>query len=731
MSLFKRLSMFSTLALTLGWVSNATAQQNPLLKEKINDANLVVLSGNTRPEVSTATDLGLADDSTPLPALQFVLQRSPEAQAAFTEYVNDLTNPHSANFHKWLTNAEIGTMYGPAQQDIDTVSTWLAAKGFKVNSVSPDRTVIEFSGNAGLVRTVFNAPIHNFMSNGKAQFANINDPAMPSDLTPVVSGIASLNNFMPHPLSQLRFAKSLPQVKRNGADGGGNNFLGAADLATIYNFNTVFASGISGQGQTIMVLEDSNLFSTADWSIFRKVLGLSKMFPMGTLTAENPTGTNTCTSPGVNGDDAEAALDIEWSSAAAPNAAIIAAACADTTQFGGFIALENVLEQTTFPKIVSISFGEAESKNGAAENLFINNLYESAAAQGVSIFVSSGDEGAASADADLSNATHGVQVSGFTSTPFNASVGGTDFGFVPLNTPGTYFNTTDGPNFLNAVSYIPEVPWNDSCAGSLAATFIGFPTTGAGSFCNSTDFGTPNEFLTTGAGSGGPSSCATGTPSTSSVVSGTCKGYAKPSWQSLVGVPSDGVRDIPDVSLMASNGFWGEFYATCISDPTTSPGNGACGDNPALWLGFGGTSISSPIWAGIQALVNQKTGQSWGLPTPVLYALANIEYGLGGDASCNSSLGNQVGSNCVFYDVTQGDNVVNCSGLKARGSSTTVDEDCFIDGGTFGILSVSSAADEPAYSAGIGWDFTTGIGTGNATNVVNAWAAFAAAEVGK
>ena len=70
------------------------------------------------------------------------------------------------------------------------------------------------------------------------------------------------------------------------------------------------------------------------------------------------------------------------------------------------------------------------------------------------------------------------------------------------------------------------------------------------------------------AGSGGPSGCALGTPFIPGVVSGSCKGYAKPSWQSgVVGIPNDGVRDIPDVSLFASNGLWGHYYVICYSDP--------------------------------------------------------------------------------------------------------------------------------------------------------------------
>jgi len=325
--------------------------------------------------------------------------------------------------------------------------------------------------------------------------------------------------------------------------------------------------------------------------------------------------------------------------------------------FGGFLALANLLQQRNPPPVVSISYGEAEALDGTAENFYIYELYKTAAAEGVSVFVSSGDEDAASSSGGYVS-TYGIGVSGFTSTPYNISVGGTDFGNIPLGSAGTYFNTANGPNFQSAVSYIPEIPWNDSCAGSLLVSAIGAPFTtyGPDSVCNNyLDFITQTEadeavLLNAVGGSGGPSACATGNPQLSGVVSGSCVGWAKPYWQKLVGVPRDGVRDIPDVSLFASNGFWGVFYAVCISDPTGSSGFTPCTGDPSTWAGFGGTSISSPIWAGIQALVNQKTGQRWGNSNTVLYSLAAAEYGESGNAACNSSLGNAIGANCLFND---------------------------------------------------------------------------------
>ena len=201
------------------------------------------------------------------------------------------------------------------------------------------------------------------------------------------------------------------------------------------------------------------------------------------------------------------------------------------------------------------------------------------------------------------------------------------------------------PTYGSALSYIPEIPWNDSCAGSILAAFFGYSVGyGSGGFCGSSHGATIRSTLTVARGSGGPSGCATGVPAANLVVGGTCKGYAKPSWQTGVpGIPNDGVRDLPDVSLFAANGLWGHYYVFCFSDP--SNGGAPCAGTPDCWSGAGGTSFASPIMAGIQALVNQKMGGAQGNPNPVYYKLAA--------SSVASS---------VFHSITTGDIAVNCSG---------------------------------------------------------------------
>jgi subtilase family serine protease len=442
------------------------------------------------------------------------------------------------------------------------------------------------------------------------------------------------------------------------------------------------------------------------------------------LTCSNPGFQGSPAQPGY-GNDAEAIIDAEWATAAAPNAAIVLAACTDTqTTFGGLLALENVLNEAPadLPSVVSISYGEAEASLGAAQNLAFSTAYQQAVAEGVSVFVSSGDQDAASADAG-NVATQGISVSGLTSTPYNVSVGGLDFGYtVDGVNPTVYWSQTNNNVFSSALSYIQEIPWNDSCAGSLVAGFLGLSPL---ELCNNPAVASPGGpfsfLLNASGGSGGPSGCGTVTPATPGKAGGTCVGYPKPVWQNtVVGIPKDSVRDIPDVSLFASNGFWDAYYVTCWSNPDPNVGGGfSCTGPPSTWAGFGGTSIASPIMAGIQTLINQKTGSRWGNPNSIYYGLANSEYGTGGSSTCNSLTVNKTSNSCVFYDVTQGDNVGACT----SGASAML-IDCYRPAGyglTYGLLSTSATAKEPAYRATVGWDFTSGIGSVNVWNLINRW----------
>ncbi|HWC17839.1 MAG TPA: S53 family peptidase, partial [Terriglobales bacterium] len=675
--------------------------------QAIDEHDRVTLRGNTRPEIRAENDRGKVDSNFPLQHMLLQLKRTPAQEQALQQFIDELHSKDSPSFHKWITAREFARRFGVSKQDRQTIIRWLESHGLTVNVDYPGGMLIDFSGTAAQVQSAFSTEIHELDVKGKRHYANLQDPQIPKALESVVAGVVSLNDFHPRPLNRLRNR----QFTFPDGFGDNTNAVVPADLATIYNINPVLNSGITGKGQTIVLVEDTNVFTPADWSTFRTTFGLSS-YTSASFTSVHPappSGASNCADPGIVApNDAEAILDAEWSSAAAPDAAILMASCADTvTTFGGLIAIENLINSGNPPAIISVSYGQCETVNGAAANAAYNSVYQQAVVEGASIFVAAGDSGAAGCDNSVSEATHGIAANAFASTPYNVAVGGTDFSDTYSGTNPVYWNDVNTATFGSAKSYIPEIPWNDSCAGGVLAAYEGMPTYGSDSVCSDPFLGSLLE--TTVAGGGAPSGCATGSPSTPDVVSGSCQGWPKPVWQSVLGNPADGVRDTPDISLFAADGLWGHYYVFCWSDAAN--GGAACSGDPSGWSGAGGTSFAAPIMAGIQALINQKLGSPQGNPNPVYYQLANLEYGGSGSSACDSSNGNSVAGNCVFYDVTFGDIDVDCSGSA----------NCYFGDGSVGVLSTSNSAFAPAYGTNKGWDFSTGIGTVNVANLVNAW----------
>ena len=688
-----------------------------LITEAITSTRLVTLSGNRRPEANAQNDRGAVPDSFAMPHLLLQLKRSPTQEQALEGLIDQLHDPASAQFHQWLSPAQFGAAFGLASSDINQISNWLTGQGFQLNQVYPSGMLIDFSGTAGQVNAAFHTSIHNLLVNGVAHFANMTDPQIPAALAPAVIGIVSLHDFAPKPAlvrgSSAASSGPLPATTYGNPP---TYAVTPPDLETIYNINPLFSGGVTGQGQTIYLIEPTDLYTNNDWTTFRSAFGLAG-YTSASLNTIHP---GNCADPGYVADDGdEAILDAEYAGASAPGANIVMVSCGGTYPGDIMMAIQNLINGTYSPAVISMSYIECEAEAGASTNAAFNAAFQQGVAEGASIFVSAGDQSAAACDFQVL-ARHGIAVNGLASTPYNVAVGGTDFGDTYAGADSTYWNSTNTVAYGSAKSYIPEIPWNTTCAGQLAATYHGYTTTyGASGLCNISGLGHlfgPGGLKDWG-GSGGPSGCATGTPSISSVVSGTCAGYAKPSWQSgIVGVPNDGVRDLPDVSLFASFGPWNHGYIICWSD--TANGGNACTGAPSTWsTDYGGTSFASPIMAGVQALVNQETAQRWGNPNYAYYRLAGAEYGAKGNSACNSSLGTATASTCIFYDVTLGDNDAPCA--PDIDQNTTYN--CYLPSGTYGVLSTSSTSYAPAFSAGTGWDFATGLGSVNVYNLVMNW----------
>ena len=688
--------------------AGTAASRAPLITQAVDERNLVTLPGNTRPEAKAANDRGPVADDLPLAHMYLLLKRSSGRQQAAEDWIDRIHDQNAPEYHQWFTADQIADRFGPVDEDIHAVGNWLTAHGFTVNAVYRADGVVDFSGSAGAVREAFHTEIHRLDVNGKSHIANLSDPKIPAALAPAVEGVVSLHDFRPHSTAVMKAQYTDP------SSSGATSQVVPADIATIYNFGPLLSSGLTGKGETIAVIEDSDVYNPGDWQTFRSTLGLNAYKGASFETLHPGKG---CTDPGVNPnfDYYEAIIDAEWATAEAPSANIWLASCADTnTTSGILIALQNLVNQRNVPPVINVSYAECEALLGAAGNAAYRAVYQQAVMEGVSIFVASGDNGAAVCDQYSNGPVQlGVAVNGMASTAYDVAVGGTDFGDTYAGTTSSYWSATNGPAYGSALSYVPEIAWNDTCASTLIAVYQGY--TGVdGGFCATAS---GSELVLSAAGSGGPSNCATGVNDLSG-SDGTCRGWTKPAWQLVSGNPKDGVRDLPDVSLFAADGVWNHDFVVCATNPSTGQG---CTGAPVNWGQGGGTSYGTPIMAGLQALIDQKLGSPQGNPNYVYYALAAQQYSRASEtAACDATLGNQVSPQCVFHDVTLGDNDVDCA-AETVGTTIVGTFNCYIPSGTVGVLSLSNSQYEPAYPATNGWDFATGLGSVNAYNLAQSW----------
>jgi len=709
----------SLLALSLPWLS--AVGQTPLVPARVTQtvdpSNLVTLRGNVHPMARPEFDRGPASDSDIANRMTLLLQRSADQEIALRQLLEQQQDKSSANYHKWLTPNQFGTQFGPADTDIQAVTDWLTSQGFTGIKVSAGRTTIEFSGNIGQVRNAFQTEIHHYLVNGKMHVANVSDPQIPAALAPVVGGVVSLNDFRPksqsHRLGTFRKTKATGEVKPlftfTGCGTGGTlpcYAVGPGDFAKIYNVPYVPAT-TDGTGVTIAIVQDSNI-NVADVTSFRSLFGLPANFSTSNIILNGP-------DPGIqgpdstSGDETEADLDVQWAGAVAPGATVDLVVSEDSQSIGtaGTDLSSIYIINNNIAPIMSESFGSCEASLGTTGEQFYIELWQQASAQGITVILSAGDSGSAGCDpaaapANQDVATQGLAISGLASTAYNVALGGTDFqnGAVP----SPYWNTTNAATTqTSAKSYIPESTWNNSCANTATAGHVSLNTCTATTINSNNNPSSENFGIDLVSGGGGPSSFTTLN--------------AKPAWQSgTTGNPADSVRDIPDVSLFSSNGFNGSFYIICEMDANTGTGSStsSCDLNSPFndFQGVGGTSAAAPAFAGIMALVNQKTGQRQGNANFVLYQLYKKNTA---GTICPSNATAVTATGCIFYDTVSGNNSVACQGGTTNCSNTSTAAN------QYGILVEPSSTSTPAYVTTAGYDLATGLGSLNVTNLLAAW----------
>lgn len=562
---FKRL--YAAIAALVGAVTLLATSPSPAISARIIDnRDTVQLHGNVHPFAQPQFDKGETEPSLRMDRMILTLGMSQDKQAELEALLAQQQDPTSPNFHQWLTPSEFGVRFGPSPSDVAVITGWLKSNNFTVDEIAKGGLWINFSGTVADIKRAFHTQIHNYYVDGKLHHANDANPSIPRGLSDLVAGVVSMHDF------QRKAMNTGPKPAPTYTDGSGH-YLSPNDFAIIYNLNSLYSAGIDGSGQSIAIVGRTNpSFASADWAAFRGTMGLPANPPLIYVNGPDPGD------QGI-GEDLEASLDVEWAGAVAKNASILFVASATTyTTDGVDLSAQYVVDNDLAP-VMSLSFGACEAVIGTAGNTFYKNLWQQAASQGISVFVSSGDAGAAGCN--YGDDTSGSQpgVNGLASTPYNIAVGGTQF----KEGTGSYWNSNNGPGDASVKSYIPEIAWNES-----------------------------------GAVSGGSGLWASG--------GGVSTIYTKPAWQVAPGVPSGSYRYVPDVSLTAASH---DAYLVEVQG--------------SLYT-VGGTSAASPSFAGLMALIVQKTGQRQGNANPLFYKTGNAQYGYGGPT--------------VFHNIISGNNSV-------------------------------------------------------------------------
>ncbi len=621
------LMLFTAIALPCASATDRVVQP-------IDNGNLTRLKGSVHPMARVAADLGAVAPSTQLERMKLIFAPTPAQQSALDQLLQQQQEPGSPNYHKWITPEQFAARFALSQNDYTKIANWLRSQGFQVVENARSRTYIAFNGSAAQVQTTFRTPIHRYAINGETHYANASEPMIPAALAGVVSGVSSMNNFRPNP----RLVKAQPRLTSSVT---GNHFIAPGDFAVLYNLTGLYNSGIDGTGQTIAIAGQTDLVTDSNGNFsdvvtFRTNSGLSAPNLKSTLIPGS-------TDPGiVSGDIDEASLDVEWSGAVAKNASIILLVANPKTTNGAFDSLQYAISSNIAP-VVSISYGLCEPQVDSATQTSFTTSGQEANAQGQTIVAPAGDSGAADCDTGAS-ATQGLAVDFPGSMPYVTSMGGTEFTGDTANaaSPCTATQYWSGgtcqvnDTSTTALSYIPETVWNDTALDGVLS-----------------------------AGGGGVSTL-----------------FTKPSWQTGTGVPADGKRDVPDISLSSSADHDG--YVICSQGSCVCGFRNSCTVNTTLGTfdSTGGTSVAAPTFAGIVALINQKMAVAQGNVNPGLYSLASS-------------------TPSVFHDITTGSNIVPCT-QNSKNCPTT-------------------APFQFGYSAAPGYDLASGWGSFDAGALVAAW----------
>ncbi|MGE5346786.1 MAG: protease pro-enzyme activation domain-containing protein [Acidithiobacillales bacterium] len=498
-------------------------------------------------EIRAAKDAGRVDPALLLEKMVMVFPvREP---ALLQRFLAELQNPVSPRFRKWLTPSEFGARFGATSGDLEAVAGWLRSEGLAVEGATAGRTALVFSGRAADVERAFDTELHHYLKNGKPAVANARPMTLPASLGQVaVQGLLPITGFeRRRPLVR----ETEPLVTQ-----GVTHYLAPADFATIYGLDALYPLA-RGAGRRIAIAARTNI-DPLDNDLFRAYFGLPARDPIVVVNGEDP-GIRT-------GDIAliETNLDVEWSGGVAPEADVVVVVSKSTQTTDGIDLSCLYAVDRDVADILSVSYGTCEQKLDPEEVAFFTNLWAQAAAEGISVVVSSGDAGAAGCESGTSPLGSIAGVNALGSSPYATSVGGTQLDSTANGS--RYWSDANDPTTKKSVlGPVPEVAWNESALVRGGRALLA---------------------------SGGGASIL----------------YGRPAWQNVPGVPAGTQRLVPDISALAG----GRSQYFMVSGGKLFP--------------VYGTSASAPAFSGIAALLHEVSGGRLGSLNPSLYALGRRQY---------------------------------------------------------------------------------------------------------
>ncbi|HEU5347035.1 MAG TPA: S53 family peptidase [Ktedonobacterales bacterium] len=636
------------------------------------------LSGNTPEWVSKAQNLGAADASQTIDLTVWLKLRN---EGQLQQQLHDLYTPSSSSYHQWLSQSQFDASYSPTAQQANAVANFLTAHGFTILDTAENNFYIKVSGTIGQAEQAFHVQINNYRYQGKTYRSNaadpsVNDPAggnianvtgldsasyyQPANVRPANHGGdgTSPNNAV---IWQVLCGNFNTQKTLSLVDGTSQTYTGFVpcgyngdQLRTAYGLDKLPA-GVDGSGQTVAitdaygsptVLTDANKFS--------QVAGLPPLVMGENFDIVTPNGiTNVPETPAQDpfGWQAEVTLDVEAVHAMAPGAKIVLVA--SPNNYSDLDEAVNWITIHHLANIVTNSWGLSVDLMDPGQATRDERIFMQAAAEGIGLNFSSGDGG------DELAFTGHKTVDYPASSPWVNAVGGTSL-------------------FLNSdKSYRFETGWGTNLKKLYGCVAYSVNSSTGLRECTKYDPSLAFNYGFDGGAGGGLSYNFQAQPwQTSAIGSTTAAGFG------TVGTH----RALPDISMLADPYTGMNVWITDLS----------AGDTAPEVEPYGGTSLASPLFAGIMALVDQQRAAHGmgpaGLASQYVY---NLPAGAVHDVTNPSGVGNPVSGDPSAFSLYYG------SRYSGSFFNPAFNED-------------SSLALAP------GWDDVTGVGSPNAPNFVAA-----------